>query len=321
MEGRGIFFTFVNYYAVFIPDLFNMSSSFVFCLSCFFAIASLEKNSQLIAIHASGISIFRIISLLLCLAFFIGLIQTLNNCVLIPKSTKIQILNGWSKVKFEHHNTLNYTDPTSLWQRIKQPIEYSSGISNIHLEGLDLKSKKFDSVHAMLMDENSTPLLKIIGKEGHWNDQDFFSANNVIIFSYQLSSGNLIHLPELKWSSKLPLENIYFSKVTKSSLTYGELLPFSFENTYKSERFNRLVDGFLPFLMMLFTCSIVIPLIHHRPYLAYLSCLILSLFLFLSYATLKTKFESDRLGYIFPILIISSFCISTFVYRLKKIPS
>lgn len=320
IEGESRFFTIVKYYSVFLPELFNMSSSFIFCLACILSLAILEKNSQLIAIHASRISIFRIISLLLCLSLILGLVQTLNNSLLIPMATKTQINHNWSSVKLETDSPLNYRDPTTIWNGINKPKPITEAISQIYIEGYKPEDKTFNGVHAIVMDHNSRPLVKVKGKNGNWNSDGQFKTSKVMSFSYELGD-RLYPYPELTWTSKIPLENIYYSRFTKSSLTYSELNAFQHETSFANERFNRLADGLLPFLMILAISITSLPFIYRKPLFAYLSCLATTMALFLTYTSLKTEFEDLELGFIYPIGTIIIICLGIFLIRYKKIPT
>lgn len=319
-DGESIYFTIVKYYSTFLPELFNMSSSFIFCLACILSLAILEKNSQLIAIHASRISIFRIISLLLCLSLGLGMIQTLNHCILIPIATKVQIQRNWTSIKLDANSPLNYRDPTTVWKGIDQPKPVTQAISQIYLEGYQPQDKTFKGIHAIIMDRNSRPLIKIKGKNGSWNSDGVFTTEKVMSFSYE-QGDRLYPYPKLEWTSKIPLENIYFSRFTKKSLSYSELGAFQHETSFASERFHRLVDGFLPFLMILIISITALPFIYRKPLFAYLSCLATTMALFLTYTSLKTEFEEDQLGFIYPISTIIMICLGTFLLRYKKIPT
>jgi lipopolysaccharide export LptBFGC system permease protein LptF len=319
-EGESRLFTIVKYYSVFLPELFNMSSSFIFCLACTLSLAVLEKNSQLIAIHASKISIFRIISLLLCLSLGLGLLQTLNNSLLIPMATKTQIQRNWTSIKLDANSPLNYRDPTTVWHGIDKPKPVSQAISQIYIEGYQPKDKTFQGVHAIIMDKNARPLIKVKGKNGSWNSDGEYTTNKVMSFSYELGD-RLYPYPKLSWSSAIPLENIYYSRFTKKSLTYSELNAFQHEISYASERFYRLADGFLPFLMILITSITALPFIYKKPLFAYLSCLATTMSVFLIYSSLKTEFEDQELGFLYPISTMIIICLGTFLLRYKKIPT
>jgi len=315
-----IYFTIVKYYSLFIPTLINMSSNFIFCLSCFFALAQLERNSQLIAIHASGISIYRVITLLLSLSLLFGVIQIINNSILIPKTSKIQIDNNWSQIKLDKNNPINFKEPNVKWEGINKPIQYNEGPAQINISGINLREKTYTSLHAILMDHKSIPVLKIAGSEGSWDDSNKFVIKNVKIFSYEMNKP-LAVFSELTFNTSIPLKHFYYSRYSKQCLSYSELSYFKHLIDFRNEKFHRIADGLLPFLMILLCSVIALPLIYIKPIFAYLACLGTTLTSFLSYTILKGAFEHENLGYIYPLTILSLVSLSFFVIGSKKIPS
>lgn len=319
-EGSSRLFTFVNYYGSHIPNLLNMSSSFIFCLSSFFALAQLERNSQLVAIFSSQISIFRVISLVLSLSLILGSLQVLNNCIFIPKANKAQILNRWSSLKANPESPINYKDPEVIWRGINVPFPYKEGAAQFHLDGVKLEEKTFQSFQAILMDQNSKPILKVIAGEGSWNEAGEYTTKNATLFAYE-ASRKFFAAKELSWKSKLPMESLYFSRFTKQSLTYSELLLFNHDIEFKNERFHRIADGLVPFILILICSVTSLPLIFKKPIYAYFSCLIATLFSFISYSALKGFYESKEMGFLYPLVYFILFSIVLFVLRSKKIPS
>ncbi|MBN2565064.1 MAG: LPS export ABC transporter permease LptG [Candidatus Eisenbacteria bacterium] len=99
----GVAFT---YYLYYMPLIFVLTSPVVMLLATLLSVGSLSKNSEIMAMKGSGVSLYRFLVPVLTLALLVGAADILVGELLLPQSTRSRISIEETRIKKKSEQTI-----------------------------------------------------------------------------------------------------------------------------------------------------------------------------------------------------------------------
>lgn len=120
------------YYFYFIPYIISLTLPFSMLLAVLFAVSNMAQNNEIIAQLSSGISLYRILSPLFIVAFFISIAAGIFNEITVPKSNEMRLNLERYEIKKESKNTGQINNNINLQdsETRKMSVKYFNGKKN-----------------------------------------------------------------------------------------------------------------------------------------------------------------------------------------------
>lgn len=316
----------VKFYLYSLPGLFEYISPFIFSLCCFFSLSKLEQNSQIVAINASGVSIFRLLETLFITSLILGILIFFSSEKLTPefitkkkKIEKPELFQNLSK------KSINFRDKIAF-QSFPKPemLNFKRSLDFIDIEQIDLNKRKSGSFHATLFDNNHIPRLKIYASSCNWTEDQSFILKNGFYFNYKennILDHKNIKFQTLKIKLNVPIYSVFLSTIDLKALEIGKLKYFFHNKEAYSEFFFRLIYPFFPFLMLLVAFAIGLPMLFRRPIYSYFYCLASCFYVFLVGNYLKNEMIINSMSAFWSAVIITLPCLFIYILGKNKIPT
>jgi lipopolysaccharide export LptBFGC system permease protein LptF len=308
------------FYLYQLPGLFETTAPFILVLSCLIALARLQHNSQLVAINASSISTHRLIECLLFLSLMVGggifsSQEWLSPYGVRNKMTILQQdwLQGGETLSFRDHLYFPNGDLNHL-------LSFERSPALIDIEKLEISKSQGAGFHATLVDELQRPRLKIFASSFTWNQDETLLLNNPKVISYELDRLEP-NISDFKVHGSIPLRKVLLASRDLRALSINDLQLFSTNREAYTEMVFRLINPFMPMLMMLVSSVLALPLIFHKPVFAYFAGLGCCFGIFFSGSYLKGLVASGELGGSFAALLLATLSIGIYVFKMRDVPT
>lgn len=317
----GDFQSILLYYLYDSSSILETFFPFSFCLCSVITLSKLQQSSQMVAIHSTGISIFRIISNFFICAVVLSIILFLSKNYITPKFL----------IKKELIKDKRYFDKSIKYIHFRDKIDFIDGIPNIkylknnlyaslNIESVVLSQSKAKKFHATIFNQDGVPILKLFSNTTIWDKNDNITLKTGFFFSYV---GTNEHTPfqNLKIKLTTPIYTAYLAQKNPSCLSLKELSKFTDNKEAFSNYWFRYFIPMQPICMLLFSFAFVVPLLYRSPMNAYFLTLSCCMFMFLLYKYLKNEMRGNDLSPLLIGLIIISFSILPLFFNRKSLPT
>lgn len=259
-----------RHYLLNFPELFVFTAPILFSLVCVFTLMGLKKNSQLIALHAGGIPLQRLVRSLtfsaLLLAVAVAVIQNGLNPLC---RKKLMFFGNDNPFESREITKIVFRDRVSFPQDFHDAIQEEKVAFNlITIEKLSFPSKKIQGFHIILFNTEGDPFLKIYAPDAVWLDGGRFEMP--VAHLRPLSTG----VPTIKSLSNwivrdkevrlnLPLQSAFYARLDRHAFRMDELEPFladeTFDASLHAEYFLRFIQPFYPLFFAVVGLSLALP--------------------------------------------------------------
>lgn len=316
------------YYAYSLPGLFNLAAPLVFSLSCIFALARLQKKSELVAIMAGGISLHRLTRVLRALALALGIAIFLCQEFVITKVTLRQILVEEPNFFARHGNLhISFRDQLAFaGHPFPDVLVFSRGYDLIDIEEMNVGSGRIEGFHATLLDDQARPRAKLYADSGSWRKSGNIELNNCFVRSYVNPFPNDIshwNLKSLSAKIGIPLKAALYAGLSPEGANILELRHFTAEsvrdyNLY-AEYIFRYIQPFYPLIMLIASLSLGLPWLGRHPAVAYFLALASGATIFAVGAYLKQALASGNATPDLAVISILSIAVFSYIWGKLRI--
>ncbi|MBF0196867.1 MAG: LptF/LptG family permease [Planctomycetes bacterium] len=324
-DGADKVMVLVRFYAASLPGLFELTGPFIFCLSSFFVLARFQAGSQLIAINASGIPLFRMMETILLIGVFVGALvffcSEYLSPVALPEKIKLEdphVFNG--KI-----DSIHFRDKLEIEnEKLSVLLQFSRDLDFIDVENVRLNEKKSGAFHATLFDQYKVPKIKIFARSCQWDENGLMTLKKAVVFPY---SQNAFHnlkkysYPELKVKTDISIKSIALAKVDVKSLNMSQLHFLMHNREIFAEYFFRIFQALYPVLMIMVSFALALPILFKKPIYSYFACLACCFSVFTCANILRNEISVNELS---PIIAAAALIIGTmavYLYGRKNIPT
>jgi lipopolysaccharide export system permease protein len=177
----------IQYYLWYLPIMFGQIAPFACLLSTIYTFSKLNHNNEIIAMRASGLSIFYITKTVIIFGAVISLLVFWVNDRLIPQSTsitqkiKIQIEEGVANKKDKKHEIINHLSMYGLKNRLFFINKFYPATNTI--EGITILEH----------DEKQNLIRKIVASKGVYEER-LWKFYNSITYNFD-NNGQIIDEP------------------------------------------------------------------------------------------------------------------------------
>lgn len=311
------------YYIYSLPELFQWTSPFILCLSCFFVFSRLQQNSQIVAIMAAGLPTMRLAHTLFKMAALLGLLIWVVNVYVAPQAAREKLKIDKAEIfgsKAEGIDA-NFRDRIVLVDdRFKKVLDYPRSLEFIDIVNIDFEHGKSDHFHATFFDQKHRPKHKLFARS-----TEIDRNNKVVIlrhgylFPYDNSQSfkdNFFDRLEIKIN--IPLEATLFAKDHLEALSNTELEFFMHRREAYVEFFYRYITPFNALFMLIISLSLGLSVLYVKPVNSYFICLVSCVLTFL----LSMYFKNEAIsGWISPITggaSLFSIALTIFITNAKR---
>ena len=312
---------FIQYYVTQLPPLFQTTAPFVFVLSCLISFARFQHNSQIVAINAAGISTFRILENLMFLSLVLGAAIFCSQEYLTPSFTKRNIELQPSEYSQLMENHLNFRDHCHLeGSNVDKILDFNQKSAVIDIDEIQLDQRSGLGFHTTFMDEHDVPRAKLFAPQFNWNDDQQIQLVLPVLIPYTEKIQN-ISLKDSKFHLTIPLEKVVLASVNYQALSFEDLGYFQASLKASTERTFRCFTPFFPFLMLLVSSVLALPLVFKKPVYAYFAGLGCCFGVFLCSNYLRTEIElaAFQAQQVLPMFVVGCFVI--YLLRKNRIPT
>jgi len=302
-------------------SLIELFSPFCLSLCSVMTISKLQQTSQMVAIHSSGISIYRVFSnfilssIILCILLFIS-----QNYITPQFLIKKSIITDKDLLSKPIEN-IHFKDRIYFKNRHPEIANLKSGTyASINIEDILLSKSHAMKFHATIFNEGGAPIAKLFGNKLKWNDKNNINIENGFFFSY-FGDNNHKNFKNLKISLNTNIYHAYLAQNNPSCLSLQELSKFKENKEVESHYWFRYFYAVQPIVMLLFAFAFVIPILYRSPVTAYFLTLSCCIFIFLMYKYLKNEMQSNDLSPVMISVILLSVCIFPLYFNKKNIPT
>lgn len=172
IDGGASVFSVINYYLRFLPSIWIYVGPITLLLGLLYALYQLTRNNEIIAMRASGISLYRVLFPFIVLGVFVSLISTYISQSVAPKNL------SWTD---QYLNTLESPDSDTLYQlRFKDPESHRTW----DIERVELGSEVLHGVTLNQRRQETDKLEYVLRAErAVWID-DYWFFHNVSLQHY-----------------------------------------------------------------------------------------------------------------------------------------
>lgn len=187
LKHKTHFTVLIQYYLWYLPVMFTQIAPFACLLSTLYTFSKLNHTNEIIAMRASGLSIFYITKTALIFGALISLLVFLVNDRLMPhamnitQSIKTQMEEGTKKRQDKKHEIVSNLSMYGLKNRL-------FFISKFHTD-----TNTMEGITILEQDENQNLTRKIVARKGIYQDR-FWKFYNSITYNFD-SKGQIIDAP------------------------------------------------------------------------------------------------------------------------------
>jgi lipopolysaccharide export LptBFGC system permease protein LptF len=322
-EGMSRLQFFAQYYLNQCPSMFQTTIPFIFVLCCLIALARFQHNSQIVAINAAGISTYRVLENLMILSLGVGVFMVFSQEFLTPRLTQMSI--ELQKSEFAHlmEKHLNFRDHCYVKsENAPLVLAFSQKTAVIDIDEIHLEERHGMGLHVTFMDDNDIPRAKLYSKQFKWDSEQVIEliSADLIQYSEKIESTNL-RLKNASCQLTIPLEKVVLASVDWKTLNFNDLSYFQANSEASTERLFRCITPFFPFLMLLVSSVLALPLIFKKPVYAYFAGLGCCFGVFLSASYLRSQIEIEELQPQWAIPTFVGICVGLYLLRRNRIPT
>ena len=285
------------FYLYSLPELFLWTGPFIFCLSCFFTLARLQQNSQLVAIMASGIPMRRVIRTLIILAIMLSGIIFFVNIKVAPPSIKEKLKLDEPEIYGSLATTLdaNFRDHvTSDDPKFNNIVNYHRTLDFIDIEDVDLARQKSGPLHATFFDESMRPRHKLFAHSCAIDLKNgIISLKKGYLFPYSGQSFNENLFETMSIHINVSLASTLYLKEYIEALSNDEMQYFIHRRDLYVERAFRYLTPLFPIFMLLIALSLGLQALYDNPIYSYFICLMSCLMVLFLSIFLKDQASSE----------------------------
>lgn len=309
------------YYIYDSSSLLETFTPFCFCLCSIITLSKLNQSSQMIAIHSSGISIFRVFkNFSLCGLFLSGLLFASQN-YFTPIFSLKKTLIADKQFLIKPIENIHFKDRIKFLNSIPDIKHLKNNhYASIDVEGLILSKSTANKFHATIFDKSGVPIAKLFANKISWDLKNRITLGRGFFFSY-FGSNEHQNFKGLQISMNTTFYNAYLAKNNPSCLSLYDLDKFTENKEVFSHYWFRYFFAFQPLFMLLFAFAFVIPLLYKNPVYAYFLTLSSCIFVFLLYKYLKNEMQSNDLSPVMAAIILVSFCTLPLFFNKKSLPT
>lgn len=306
------------YYLYGSTPLLEKVAPFIFGLTTMMTLSRLQQNSQIVAIHACGISIYRVFLNFILSSFFLGFLIFLSSEYISPKF--IQGQNEFKNIKSKNNlKNLHFKDKLSIeFDDKKLKNKY---LASIDIEKVNFNTFKAEMFHATLFDEIGTPFMKVFSK-----DLEIINSNEIlikkgIVREYRNEIKGDIFLINTKINLNVSIKTAYFAQIDPNSVKISELLTFIDAPYISSLFWYRVLQPFQPFLGIIIIFSYGISILYKKAIYAYFYSLSCCVFVFLMNNYIKNELQMETITPITGIIAVFLISFLPIIINRKNIPS
>lgn len=174
----------INYYLSFIPLIYIQVSPMACLLSLLYSIGTLSKNNEIIAMRASGLSIWRISQPVLIFGFIISILIFMVNERFLPKAQQISY-----RMKNEIFEKNNNGQPSKMYNL----AIYGQNNRHFVIDIYYPKKQMMENVTMLEHDKNQNVVSKTVARYAYFRKDSWLFRKCVI--SYFNQDGQLIGEP------------------------------------------------------------------------------------------------------------------------------
>lgn len=178
-------YTLLVYYITFIPTIFVQTTPVAMLVATIYSLGNMNKNNEITAMRASGLSFFGIIAPLLLIGFVASILVFIVNDEIVPKASMINTRIRQEKMEIDKKNKQKIIENLAL---------YGTKNRLIFMRSFDTESKKISEIIIQESDESANLLSKIDAKEAQWTGENWLFKN--VIISKLGSSGEIVGDPQ-----------------------------------------------------------------------------------------------------------------------------
>jgi len=311
----------ILYYIYDSSSLLETFTPFCFCLCSMVTLSKLHQSSQMVAIHSSGIAIYRIIkNLCLCSLFLCCLIFISQN-FLTPNFSIKKTLIAEKDFLVKPIENIHFKDRIHFLNKIPEVKFLKNNLyASINVEGLILSKSTANKFHATIFNENGIPIAKLFANKIKWGVENTITLERGFFFSY-FGLNEHQNFTNIKISMNTTFYNAYLAKNNPSCLSLYDLEKFTENKEVLSHYWFRYFYAFQPLFMLLLSLAFVIPLLYKYPVYAYFLSLSCCIFVFLLYKYLKNEMQGNYLSPMFTGVILICFCSLPLLLNRKSLPT
>jgi lipopolysaccharide export LptBFGC system permease protein LptF len=322
-----IFDGFLSIFLYYLYDstrLIEIFAPFSFALCTMFTLSKLHQSSQLVAIHSSGLSIFRIIANFVVTALFICAFLFLSQNYITPNFLQKKQLIVDSEFYNKPIENIHFKDKIEFLKEIPDVNMLKNNmLSSINVEGVIIAESKAKKLHATIFDKNGIPVAKLFAYGLTWDENNVIQLNEGFCYSHFGNKGVRSILNDKTNQIKLStsLYNAYLAQNNPSCLSLLDLKKFTDNAEVLADFWFRIFFAAQPALMLIFSLAFVINLLYKSPVSAYFLTLGCCMFVFFLYKYLKTAMIENNLSPMFTGVIILCFSIIPLYLNKKNLPT
>jgi lipopolysaccharide export system permease protein len=291
----------LRYYLSFLPIIFTQIAPIALLLSVLYAVGTLNRHNEIVAMKASGVSLWRIITPLLFLALIVSLISFVVENKIVPGSYLI-----YSHIKEEE---LRSEAKKPKQEIIRDVTLYGANNRIYYAESFDISEGILNKLIIFQLDDKGSIVARITADKARW-EEDKWIMNNCAI--YRLSESGVVTGEPLFFNEKIfripeSPEDFIRSKDQIQFMSifavYGHIKKLS-GNGYRPaglliDFYNKISYPFINFIVVLMGISFAF-LPNKGGTFIYLAIALVVGFLY--YATIIISMHMGRAGLIPPLL-------------------
>jgi len=172
--------TLLRYYLAFLPIILTQITPMALLLSVLYGVGTLNRHNEIVALKASGVSIWRIITPLLFLALIVAILSFIVENEIVPKSYAVYSYIKEEKIEPKQKEFKNET--------IRDVTLYGADYRIYYAESFDINDKVLHKVIILQHNDKGNLVAKITADKATWT-QDMWVFKNCAIYRLDKTGG------------------------------------------------------------------------------------------------------------------------------------
>lgn len=187
----------IAFYVYYCPTILVQAIPMAVLLSCIYSLSDLNKHSEIVAMKACGISLWRIISPILVIGFIVSMAVFLINDKIIPVSSKVS-----SVIRRDELEKVKQKEKQA--EIIDNVAVYGSGNRIIFARRYNTKTKTLEDIIMHEHDKKENLVSKTTAEKAAWT-QEGWKFNKVIVYKID-NAGHILGSPTFINEGLLPIK-------------------------------------------------------------------------------------------------------------------
>ncbi|MBI2870598.1 MAG: LptF/LptG family permease [Candidatus Omnitrophica bacterium] len=212
--------TLLQYYLSFVPIIFVQTTPLAALIATSYSLGNLNKNNEITALRASGLSVLRIVSPYLLSGLLVSAMIMLINDSVVPQATLVS-----QKIKEERIELKTSQETQGI---LKDVTLYGHGNRMYYIQSFDTKKALFKNITMLVHDDRHVIREKVVAKSGRYLEGEWTFYDSI---SYSLGTkGQILGEPLFQAQKTIPIpetpEEFGQARKNLDSMSFRELLSY-----------------------------------------------------------------------------------------------